>query len=277
VFVKLSVTAVFCLGGLMAGNADNLLPLLPTAASGEPSYTGILSLLATMPLWFAGFHVIAILSNERADSVRLADVGWVMRVAIVAACVFYVCIVLAASYVVPWQTLISAPLPAAAAFRNGLSSVTFANLVLISGLLGICSAWIACFAASVRVMSQLRLQLRGRRAEPRSATILITVLAVILALAGRAALVPIVNVAALCFGLVYLLVSLAAWRYAVTLRQRCAAAFGAVVAGSMAVFILVSAVAETGWMAPEFGIVVLAVVAGTVLWMTRSKNTAHAT
>jgi amino acid transporter len=277
VFVKLSVTAVFCLGGLMAGSADNLLPLLPTAANGEPSYTGILSLLATMPLWFAGFHVIAILSNERADSVRLADVGWVMRVAIVAACVFYVCIVLAASYVVPWQTLISAPLPAAAAFRNGLSSVTFANLVLISGLLGICSAWIACFAASVRVMSQLRLQLRGRRAEPRSATILITVLAVILALAGRAALVPIVNVAALCFGLVYLLASLAAWRYAVTLRQRCAAAFGAAVAGSMAVYILVSAVAETGWMAPEFGIVVLAVVAGTVLWMTRSKNTAHAT
>ena len=107
--------------------------------------------------------------------------------------------------------------------------------------------------------------------------ILITVLAVILALAGRAALVPIVNVAALCFGLVYLLVSLAAWRYAVTLTQRCAAALGAVVAGSMSVFILVSAVAETGWMAPEFGIVVLAVVAGTVLWMTRSKHTAHAT
>ncbi|MFC4314375.1 APC family permease [Steroidobacter flavus] len=276
VFVKLGVTSVFIVGGVMAGNASNLLPLLPTSTDGEPIYTGILSLVATMPLWFAGFHVVAILSNERADSVRLTDVAWVMRVAIVAAGVFYVCVVLAASYVVPWQTLIAAPLPAATAFRNGLSSVTFANLVLISGLLGICSAWIACFAASVRVLNQLRKQLSGRAAEPRSATMFITVLAVILALAGRAALVPIVNVAALCFGLVYFLVSLAAWRHAVTLRQRCIAALGAVVAGSMSVYILISAVAETGWMAPEFGIVVLAVVAGSVLWMMRSKSTAYA-
>lgn len=276
VFVKLSVTTVFCLGGLMAGNVDNLLPLLPTSTNGEPIYTGILSLVATMPLWFAGFHVVAILSNERADSVRLTDVGWVMRVAIVAAGVFYVCVVLAASYVVPWQTLIAAPLPAATAFRNGLSSVTFANLVLVSGLLGICSAWIACFAASVRVLNQLHKQLSGRAAQPRSATILITVLAAVLALAGRAALVPIVNVAALCFGLVYFLVSLAAWRHAATMRQRWIAALGAAVAGSMAAYTLISAVAEAGWMAPEFGIVVLAVVAGTVLWMMRSKNTAYA-
>ena len=102
-------------------------------------------------------------------------------------------------------------------------------------------------------------------------------LAVILALAGRAALVPIVNVAALCFGVVYLLASLAAWRHAATLRLRCTAALGAAVAGSMAAYVLISAVAETGWMAPEFGIVVLAVVAGSVLWMMRSKKPAHAT
>jgi amino acid transporter len=276
VFVKLAVTAAFILGGIMAGNASNLLPLLPRSTDGQPIHTGILSLVATMPLWFAGFHVVAILSNERADGVRLTDVGWVMRVAIVAAGAFYVCVVLAASYVVPWQTLIAAPLPAATAFRNGLSSVTFANLVLISGLLGICSAWIACFAASVRVLNQLRKQLSGRAAELRSATMLITALAVVLALAGRAALVPIVNVAALCFGVIYFLVSLAAWRHAVTLRQRGIAALGAVVAGSMSSYILISAVAETGWMAPEFGIVVLALVAGTILWLMRSKSTAHA-
>lgn len=276
VFVKLAVTAMFCIGGVVAGDATNLLPLLPTTATGEPAYGGILTLVATMPLWYAGFHVIAILSNERADTVRLTDVGGVMRVAIVAACLFYACVVLAASYVVPWQTLISAPLPAATAFRNGLSSTTFANLVLVSGLLGICSAWIACFAASVRVLNQLRKQLSGRAADARSATLFITVVAAILALAGRAALVPIVNVAALCFGLVYLLVSLATWRHAVTTRQRCTVALGAVVAGSMAAYVFVSSVADSGWRAPEVGIVVLAVVASTVLWMMRSKSPVYA-
>lgn len=276
VFVKLGVTAAFCLGGIVAGDAANLLSLLPTSTDGKPVFGGILALVATMPLWFAGFHVIAILSNERADTVRLSDVGWVMRVAILAACVFYAAVVLAASYVVPWQTLISAPLPAATAFRNGLSSVTFANLVLTSGLLGICSAWIACFAASVRVLNQLRLQLNGRKGEARSATVLITAIAMMLALAGRAALVPIVNVAALCFGLVYLLVSLATWRHAVTTGERCKVALGAAVAGSMAAYVFVSSVAETGWSAPEVSIVVLASVAGSVLWMMRAKSTAHA-
>jgi hypothetical protein len=52
---------------------------------------------------------------------------------------------------------------------------------------------------------------------------------------------------------------------------------GAVIAGAMAVFILVSAVAENGWLAPEFGIVVLAGLTGTLLWMMRAKNTAYAT
>ena len=272
VSVKLGVTAVFCLGGIVAGKAENLLPLLPQATDGTPAFGGILSLVATMPLWYAGFHVIAILSNERAESVKLTDVGWVMRAAIAAACGFYVCIVLAASYVVPWQTLISAPLPAATAFRNGLSSATFANLVLVSGLLGICSAWIACFAASVRVLNQLRKQLSGRGVEVRSATIFITVLAATLALAGRAALVPIVNVAALCFGLVYLLVNLATWRHAATTGQRCVVALGAGVAGLMSGYVLVSAVAEAGWKAPELAIVVLAVVAGAILWLIRSKH-----
>src|SRR5207253_9182354 len=88
------------------------------------------------------------------------DVGWVMRISILAACVFYACVVLAASYVVRWRTLVSAPLPAAAAFGEGLSSVPVANLVLVSGLLGICSAWIAGFAAAVRVLNELRRQLQ---------------------------------------------------------------------------------------------------------------------
>lgn len=276
VIVKLGVTAVFCLAGVFAGEAQNLLPLLPEHSDGSSPWHGVLALTATMPLWYAGFHVVAILSNERADSVRLSDVAGAMRTSIFAACVFYACIVFAASYVVPWQTLITAPLPAAAAFRNGLSSTTFANLVLMSGLLGICSAWIACFAASVRVLKQLRMQLTGKEWDARVATVVIAVIGGTLALAGRPALVPIVNVAAMCFGLVYLLVSIATWRHAVTLAERGVVILGVVVAAAMAAYVIVSAVADGGWLAPEVIVTLLAVVTAALSWLLRSRKTSDA-
>jgi amino acid transporter len=272
VMVKLGVTALFCLAGVFGGEARNLLPLLPEPPDGVSAWHGVLALTATMPLWYAGFHVVAILSNERADSVRLSDVAGAMRASIFAACLFYACIVLAAAYVVPWQTLITAPLPAATAFRDGLSSTTFANLVLMSGLLGICSAWIACFAASVRVLKQLRMQLTGREWDARLATVAITVIGGTFSLAGRPALVPIVNVAAMCFGLVYLLVSIATWRHAVTLAERCIVIVGAVVAAAMAAYVIVSAVAEGGWLAPEVIVTFFAVVAAALSWLFRSRK-----
>ncbi len=96
-----------------------------------------------MPLWYAGFHVVAILSNERADSVKASDVA--------GRC--------AARSSPPVCSMRASCLPRPTSclgkhsslrryrrqlhFAMGLSSVTFANLVLMSGLLGIWSAWIA--------------------------------------------------------------------------------------------------------------------------------------
>jgi len=306
VFLKLAVTAVFCVAGFVNGTPGNWLPLVPHSdpTADSSAIAGILTVLATMPLWFAGFHVIAILSPERDSSVPIAAVGRVMYAAIVAACLFYVCVVLAASHVVPWQTLISAPLPAAAAFREGFSSSTLANLVLTSGLLGICSAWIACFAAAVRVLNVLRQQLRAspviavawqreaapgvgqRETAPRVGptslhlgppTLVIAVTAAILSLAGRAALVPIVNVAALCFGVVYMFVSIVAWRHAEGPVQRYRSGLGVCVAAFMAAYVLFSAVEAGGWMAPELVVTVSWVFLGALSWLFRSKEIVHAT
>lgn len=288
VFLKLAITAVFCVAGLISGKAANLLPLLPAAGVGAASPTaGVLTILATMPLWYAGFHVAAVLSGERSSSVPLAAVGWVMYASIVAACLFYVCIVLAASYVVPWQALIAAPLPAATAFREGLASGTMANLVLVSGLLGICSAWIACFTAAVRILNALHRQLQSAHVatsggydiatlQVAPATLLIAVIAGILSLAGRSALVPIVNVASLCFGVVYLFVSIVAWRHAVRPMQRGRAFIGIGVAAFMAAYVIYSAVESGGWAAPEVVIIALWLILGAIAWLCRSKEIAHA-
>ena len=282
VFLKIAVTAVFCLAGMLKGEAGNLLPLLPARDSSASAVAGVLAVAATMPLWYAGFNVTALLAGERDRSVSAASVARVMYMSVIAACLFYVCVVLSASSVVPWSALISAPLPAATAFREGLASNLLANTVLVAGLLGIFSAWIACFAGSVRVLTALRAQLDASRqglAEggvpgppARSSVILVAVVAILLALNGRAALVPIVNVAALGFGIVYLLVSCVAWRHASRGLERAAALLGAVVSAFMSFYVIYSAGEEGGWHAPEFLVVVSWSTLAASLWLFRLKR-----
>lgn len=287
VFLKIAVTAVFCIAGLTQGKASNLLPLLPQSGPASSAVAGVLTVAATMPLWYAGFNVTALLASERDPSVSAASVARVMQTSVLAACVFYICVVLSASAVVPWSSLISAQLPAAAAFREGLSSVALANTVLLAGLLGIFSAWIACFAGSVRVLTALRAQLQGQGQAlaagaslgppARSTIAVVTVVAVLLALNGRAALVPIVNVAALCFGMVYLLVSCVAWRRVTAPRERLAAWLGGCVSAFMSMYVIYAAVDEGGWQAPEFLVVVLWTGIAASLWFFRSKRLSYAT
>jgi amino acid transporter len=285
VFLKIGVTAVFCLAGLLRGEAANLQPLLQKAGDGGVAISGILAVAATMPLWYAGFNVTALLTGERDSSVGLEKVGRVMYTSILASGVFYICVVLAASSVMPWSGLVSAQLPAAAAFREGLGSATLANLVLVAGLLGIFSAWIACYAGAVRVLTALRRQLghggsglargTGPVIPARSTILTVAVVAIVLSLAGRAALVPIVNVAALCYGVVYLLVSIVAWRHAADGRERLVAALGAVVSAFMSSYVIYSTVQEGGWNAPEATVTVLWVAIAGSFWLFRKKRLSH--
>jgi len=281
VLLKIGVTAVFVGAAVFAGQAGNLQPLLPPSQGERSTVAGILALAATMPLWYAGFNVVAQLAGERTASLPPEMIGRLMRRSILAACAFYVAVVLAAASVVPWATLVEAPLPAATAFRVGLSSPILANLVLLSGLLGIVSAWIACFAAATRVLDRLVQQYSGRSRSDAVGvtpgwagiiTLAIAVVAGLMSLTGRAALIPIVNVGALCFGLVYLAMSLAAWRHATRVGEKLRAVGGAAVAAFMAGSVVQSAVAESGWYAAEIVIAISWAIVVVALWYSRSKE-----
>lgn len=287
VLLKIAITVVFCSASVLKGDTQNLLPLLVPASPERSVIGGILAMATTMPLWFAGFNVVAQLAGERDVSVSAKTVGRTMHLSIMAACVFYICIVLAAAYVVPWQSLLSAPLPAATAFREGLSSSLLANMVLIAGLLGIFSAGIACFTAATRVLNLLWRQLKPVsvpqaarasavvRAGP--ATLVIAATAMLSSLAGMAALIPIVNVASLCTAMVYLLMCAAAWKHAARLQDRIRAVLGACVAAFMCGYVIFSAVDEAGWIAPEVVITFLWIFLAVISWLFRSKGMQHAT
>lgn len=147
-----------------------------------------------------------------------------------------------------------------------------ANLVLVAGLLGVISAWIACFAGAVRVLTAARRQLNPKTqiisaaAAPlvpaQSTIVVVTVISLVLSLNGRAALLPIVNVAALCYGIVYLLVSWAAWQYSVKASERVVSIAGMCVSAFMSGYVIHSAVSAQGWRAPE----VMVIAAWSALW-----------
>lgn len=284
VLVKIAITVVFCAASVLKGDVQNLMPLLVASTPERSTIGGILAMATTMPLWFAGFNVVAQLAGERQTQVSARAVGWTMHLSIVAACVFYICIVLAAAYVVPWQSLLSAPLPAASAFREGLSSNLMANLVLIAGLLGIISTGIACFTAASRVVNLLWRQLDPERVRKDAVddngrpvlrvgpiTVVIAAVSILGSLAGRAALIPIVNVASLCMALVYLFMCVAACRHADATGPRVRAALGAVVAAFMCVYVLYAAVDEGGWRAPELAITVASAVIAGLAWTLRTR------
>jgi amino acid permease len=271
VLLKVVIAGVFCVAGVLRGTRENLMPLFPAGEAGTVT-AGVLAIAATMPLWYAGFNVTALLAGERDASVSAGAVGQVMKASVLASSLFYMAVVLAASSVVPWPSLISASLPAAAAFREGLGSALLADLVLIAGLLGVVSAWIACFAGSTRVLTALRRQLsrgeaRGRLdgaplAPTRTTVVVVALISIALSLNGRAALVPIVNVAALCYGLVYLLVSCAAWKHSTRAGERVVAVLGVIVSAFMSAYVIYSALETQGLRSPE----ILVIVGWTALW-----------
>jgi basic amino acid/polyamine antiporter, APA family len=278
VLLKIAVTALFCVASAIGGDVRNLLPLLPESSSSAPTIAGVLGVAATMPLWYAGFNVTALLASERDRTVSSATVARLMCVSVLAACAFYVCVVLAASMAMPWRSLIAAPLPATAGFRHGLHSALLANAVLVAGLLGIISAWISCFAAAARVLTALRAQLQSTRlgeaqmpsAPSRATMIAVATVAILLTTSDRAALVPIVNVASMCFGIVYLLISCVALRCARLRKDRLLALLGCGVSVFMACYVIVAAVQNGGWLAPELLVVMLWTAVSALSWSLRS-------
>ena len=157
-YIKLAIVIVFISAGMLGGELRNLQPLFQTDAAGSV-WAGILAVLATTPWFYGGFNAIPQVLEEKSAETPLAAVGRVMLAAIALSAVFYFCVILAASMVVPWRSLVPMDLPTAAAFAAAFNSSFFANLVLCAGLLGTFTVGNACYLWGTRVLFALS---RGR-------------------------------------------------------------------------------------------------------------------
>jgi len=217
----IAISSVFIAAGLVFGDAANLRPFFRESSG----WSGALSVFMTTPFWFAGFNTIPQLMEEKAPGVPLKVVGQSLLLSIGSAALFYCLVVVACSMTMPWQRLLDLELPAASAFEAGLHSPLLAKAVLVAAVLGLLTTWNAVFLCASRVLFSLgraRIlpqafgRIHGIFGSPSVAVVFTGLVASVLVLMGRQALLHLVNVAATCLASGFLLTSLGVIRLRTT-------------------------------------------------------------
>lgn len=193
------------------GSAANLEPLFPVG----PDVTwwhGALWIFSTSGMFLngfqAGFHAI----EERRESTALRVAVLSVVVAIGAAALFYALIVLAASSATPWRTLVGTDLAGAAAFSSTIAGGYLSTVVVAAAAISLAKAWNAVvIMASRLIFAQARLgylppafgKVSTTNGAPFIAIVAITMVTMLALPLGRGAVLPIVNMCAMCLALSY--------------------------------------------------------------------------
>ncbi|MGB7294891.1 MAG: APC family permease [Candidatus Aminicenantales bacterium] len=205
------ISLIFIIVGLIHGDVGNLEPVFSKVGAG-PIILGILAVFIVVPFMYAGFNVIPQVMEEKASSTPLRLAGKTILFSIGGATIFYLLVILAASIVVPWQSLLSHELPAAGAFEAALKSPFLAKMVLVAGLMGIVTTWNSVFIAASRIIFALgraRIipsglgKVHSRLGTPFISIFFVGGVACLGIFMGRSAILPIVNVAGGCFAFAF--------------------------------------------------------------------------
>lgn len=206
-FITFGIVLICC--GFSFGSLSSVEPLF-AAAPEKTRIGGILWIFATSAFflngWQAALHAI---EERRADVSPRSAIASVVA-AIFAAALFYCGIVFAAASLVPWQSLIGQELPAVAAFRSIGTSGLLGSAVIVAAVISLSKTWSAiAWLASRLIFAQARhgflpsalATVDAKTAAPRTAVVLVTALSMLGVALGRAAVLPIVNMVALCLAL----------------------------------------------------------------------------
>ncbi|MEC9092452.1 MAG: APC family permease, partial [Planctomycetota bacterium] len=210
----------FVVAGLMNGSATNLEPYFGSpdkSFSWADFWPGFLTVFVMAPFWFVGFDTIPQTAEEHNAPRLIKKLGLFIVWAIAGSTVFYVLVILAASLVSPWQSLVDQKLPTAAAFRSAFESDWLANLVLTAGLIGLLTSWNGFFIAGTRVLFALGRghiigssfgQVHPQHGTPTKAIWFCSIVTALGACLGKGALIAFIDVGSFCIAFAFLGVSL---------------------------------------------------------------------
>jgi basic amino acid/polyamine antiporter, APA family len=209
-FTFIAVMAGLIIAGLVFGSSKNLRPMFATP-DGHPWSSGAFWIFAMCAMLLNGFQSALYVIEERAPDVSVRAATLSMVAGIIGAAVFYAAIVLAAGSVMPWRQILSAHLPAVAAFDVLSPSGTVGKIILLVSIASLAKTWNALLLMASRiVLAQSRAgmlpaalaRLNQRAGAPANAIVLVTSISVLGMLLGKGALIPIMNMATICIAFI---------------------------------------------------------------------------
>ncbi|WBX86291.1 APC family permease [Sphingosinicella microcystinivorans] len=201
----IAVMAFLIGAGLVRGSWQNLTPFFGGAAgSGWPA--GAAWIFGTCAVLLYGFQASIQAIEERAPHVSMQNVVRAMIGGIIAAAIFYCAVVVAAGRALPWASLLDTRLPAAAAFGALSPSGVLGTVVIVAAAASLVKTWNGIVLMAARlVLAQARAGLLpraftglNRAGAPAKAIAFVSLASIAGMLLGRGAIIPIINMAAMC-------------------------------------------------------------------------------
>jgi APA family basic amino acid/polyamine antiporter len=204
----LMVATILIVIGIVAGSSANLEPLFETPTD-RPWFLGTLWIFATAAYFFNGFQSSLHGIEERRTDLPIRWIVAAMLAGIVVSIVFYCGAILAASSAAPWGQTVSAELPTAAAFRALPNGDLLATLIVAIAAVSLLKTWTSIALLGTRLLfAKARMGLLpaflariSKHGSPSGAIAFVTACSIVGVFFGRAAVIPIVNMSAICLAL----------------------------------------------------------------------------
>lgn len=215
VLIIIAVASIFA--SAIKGSFLNIIPLIaktPKNPNGN-FFAGLFSVLAITPFFYAGFDTIPQGIEECCDGISSKKLSNTILFSIIAACIFYIFIIIAVSMAMPWQNILGLSIPAAEVYEIGLKLPIMSKLILIGALCGLITTLNSFYVAGARVLMTL-----GRAGflndsfsrvhpvykTPYFSNTLIAIITLLGPFVGKKFLLPIINICSLGFMIAWLMV-----------------------------------------------------------------------
>jgi amino acid transporter len=188
------------------GSSDNARPFFPRDDGGS-WITGAFWVFSSTAVFLNGFQSAAYSIEERTPDTSIGAVIAAMILGVAAAVIFYCSIIYAVSGATYWRDSVSATLPAAFAFGKLTPSGILGKVVLIGAAFSLLKSWNAYVLSAARLVFALAREgylpaplakVHPRLGTPSNAILAMFLLNVIGVACGRRAIVPIVDMSAIC-------------------------------------------------------------------------------
>ncbi len=207
-FGLLAIFALFTALGFARGNPANALPLFARPGIAG-AWLSIVLGLQIVPYFLTGFESVSKESEEARIGFDPRGFGRAIGAALAAGAIFYIAVIGAVAFALPWRSLVAGHLGTEAAFRRAFGSDAIARAIVFAAFLSLLKIFNGNFVAATRLL--LGIGRRGlihpslgrvdpRRNTPIPAILFMAVFTGAASLLGDALLVPVTEVGSLAVG-----------------------------------------------------------------------------